>query len=256
MKKAFLINELWIPLTWSKEGVEILVDDPRDLNKTDNIKALMKTGRINFTVAIREDIEKYIAQFFDGGSQTGETKTVDQSLEDFDLMPDVSFEEEEEEALTDDIDEASSQVVKLVDQAIIAAYRKNASDIHIEPSPITKATSIRFRLDGVCQEYMKVPNSMIRGIVSRIKIMSNLECRVQALEKANRRWSCATALLGGVLLIGLVVAIGVAVWRTRVFNDTGRAHHRVLWGLGTFGLIALASLSPMIFVMLFGLIVN
>ena len=75
----------------------------------------------------------------------------------------------------DDVDESSSQVVKLVDQAIIAAYRKNASDIHIEPSPITKATSIRFRLDGVCQEYMKVPNSMVRGIVSRIKIMSNLD---------------------------------------------------------------------------------
>jgi len=64
---------------------------------------------------------------------------------------------------------------KLVDQVIIAAYRKNASDIHIEPSPVTKATTIRFRLDGVCQEYMKVPNSIVRGIISRIKIMSNLD---------------------------------------------------------------------------------
>jgi type II secretory ATPase GspE/PulE/Tfp pilus assembly ATPase PilB-like protein len=62
-----------------------------------------------------------------------------------------------------------------VDQFIIAAYRKNASDIHIEPSSVTKATSIRFRLDGVCQEYMKVPNSMVRGIVSRVKIMSHLD---------------------------------------------------------------------------------
>ncbi|MGD8659746.1 MAG: GspE/PulE family protein, partial [Desulfobacterales bacterium] len=58
---------------------------------------------------------------------------------------------------------------------IIAAYRKNASDIHIEPSPVTKATSIRFRLDGVCQEYMKVPNSIVRGVISRVKIMSNLD---------------------------------------------------------------------------------
>ena len=64
---------------------------------------------------------------------------------------------------------------RLVDQVIIAAYRKNASDIHIEPSPITKSTQIRFRLDGVCQEYMKVPNSMVRGIISRVKIMSNLD---------------------------------------------------------------------------------
>jgi type II secretory ATPase GspE/PulE/Tfp pilus assembly ATPase PilB-like protein len=176
LKKAFLLNEYWVPMAWDKDGVEILVDDPRDLNKTDNIKALMKTGRINFTVAIREDIEQYIKLFFDGRASTAEATTADQALEDFDLMPDVAFEEEEEEEIEDEeYDEASGKIVKLVDQVIIAAYRKNASDIHIEPSSITKATLIRFRLDGVCQEYMKVPSSMVRGIISRVKIMSNLD---------------------------------------------------------------------------------
>jgi len=175
LKKAFLLNESWIPLSWSKEGVEVLVDDPRDLNKTDNIKGLMKTGKINVNVAIREDIEAFIKRFYSQDAGGGESLSVDDALEDFDLMPDVSFEEEEEEELVDEADEASSKVVKLVDQIIIAAYRKNSSDIHIEPSPITKATSIRFRLDGVCQEYMKVPNAMVRGIISRIKIMSNLD---------------------------------------------------------------------------------
>ena len=175
LKKTFLLNELWIPLSWDKDGVEILVDDPKNLNKTDNIKTLMKTGKINFSVAIREDIQEFIRHFFSqGGAAAGEA-AMDDVLEDFEMLPDVEFEEEEEEALVDEVDEASSQVVKLVDQAIISAYRKNASDIHIEPSPITKATSIRFRLDGVCQEYMKVPNSMVRGIISRIKIMSNLD---------------------------------------------------------------------------------
>jgi type II secretory ATPase GspE/PulE/Tfp pilus assembly ATPase PilB-like protein len=135
----------------------------------------MKTNRINFSVAIREDIQEYIKHFFDGNAPAADNLSMDDVMDDFNLIPDISFEEEEEEVLTDEADESSSQVVKLVDQCIIAAYRKNASDIHIEPSPITKATSIRFRLDGVCQEYMKVPNSMVRGIVSRIKIMSNLD---------------------------------------------------------------------------------
>jgi len=176
LKKAFLLNEIWIPLSWSKEGVEVLVDDPRDLNKTDNIKTLMKTGKINFSVAIREDIQEFIKLFFDQKKQVANTQTMDDALDDFDLIPDVEFEEEDEDDMvTDEADETSSRVVKLVDQAIIAAYRKNASDIHIEPSPISKATTIRFRLDGVCQEYMKVPNSMVRGIISRIKIMSNLD---------------------------------------------------------------------------------
>jgi len=176
LKKAFLLNEYWVPMSWDKNGVEVLVDDPRDLNKTDNIKALMKTSRINFSVAIREDIEQYIKQFFDGSPAKGEKAKVEQAIEDFELMPDVAFEEEEEEEIVDEgYDEASGKIVKLVDQVIIAAYRKNASDIHIEPSPITKSTLIRFRLDGVCQEYMKVPNSMVRGIISRVKIMSNLD---------------------------------------------------------------------------------
>ena len=176
LKKAFLLNEYWVPMSWDKEGVEVLVDDPRDLNKTDNIRALMKTNRINFSVAIREDIEKYISQFFDGGAQKDETGVTEKSLEEFDLMPDVAFEEEQEQEIEDEgYDEASGKIVRLVDQVIIAAYRKNASDIHIEPSPITKSTQIRFRLDGVCQEYMKVPNSMVRGIISRVKIMSNLD---------------------------------------------------------------------------------
>jgi type II secretory ATPase GspE/PulE/Tfp pilus assembly ATPase PilB-like protein len=175
LKKSFLLNELWIPLSWDKSGVEILVDDPRNLNKTDNIKTLMKTGKITFSVAIREDILEFIRLFFDKGGHVSSEGSMDDVMDDFDMLPDVEFEEEEEEIVGDDVDEASSQVVKLVDQAIIAAYRKNSSDIHIEPSPISKATSIRFRLDGVCQEYMKVPNSMVRGIVSRIKIMSNLD---------------------------------------------------------------------------------
>jgi type II secretory ATPase GspE/PulE/Tfp pilus assembly ATPase PilB-like protein len=175
LKKAFLLNEYWIPLSWSKEGVEVLVDDPRDLNKTDNIKTLMKTNKVTVSVAIREDIEAFINHFYSQNASGNESASVDEVLEDFDLMPDVAFEEEEEEIEVDEVDEASSKVVKLVDQVIIAAYRKNSSDIHIEPSPITKATSIRFRLDGVCQEYMKVPNSMVRGIISRIKIMSNLD---------------------------------------------------------------------------------
>ena len=175
LKKTFLLNELWIPLTWSKEGIEILVDDPRNLNKTDNIKALMKTNKIIFSVALREDIQEFIRHFFDPSQQVAESHGVDEMLDDFDLIPDISFEEEEEVVESDETDETSSKVVKLVDQAIIAAYRKNSSDIHIEPSPITKATTIRFRLDGVCQEYMKVPNSMVRGIISRIKIMSNLD---------------------------------------------------------------------------------
>ena len=135
----------------------------------------MKTGKINFCVAIREDIEAYIKRFY-STDQYSDIAQGGEQLDNFDDILDVAFEEEEErEESIDELDESSSKVVKLVDQCLIAAYRKNASDIHIEPSPQTKSTNIRFRMDGVCQDYIKVPNSLARGILSRIKIMSNLD---------------------------------------------------------------------------------
>ena len=102
LKKTFLLNEIWIPLSWSKEGIEILVDDPRDLNKTDNIKGLLKTGKINVNVAIREDIQEFIKIFFDE-NRNPSSDTAEESVDTFDF-PDVTFEEEEEEIETDEAD--------------------------------------------------------------------------------------------------------------------------------------------------------
>jgi len=176
LKKPFLLHEVWVPLSWGKEGIEILIDDPRDLTKTDHIRALVKTKKINFSVAIREDIEPYIKRFFD--DQKIHMGALGQNImEGFDLIPDISFEEEEEGAEIEEtlFDETSSQVVNLVDQIIIAAYRRNASDIHFEPFQDSRVTTVRFRIDGVCQDYTKVPNSMIRAIIIRIKIMAGVD---------------------------------------------------------------------------------
>jgi len=173
LKKSFLLYYVWVPLNWHKDGVEILVDDPKDLRKTDHIKALMPNQKINFVVGFKEDIEKFINHFFDPKVENL-TNHVFEDLDD--IIPDISFEEEEE--LEDDIkslDESSSQVVKFVDQVLVTAFRNKASDIHVEPSMITRKTTIRFRTDGVCHEYIQVPNAMAPAIVSRLKIMADLD---------------------------------------------------------------------------------
>lgn len=173
LKKSFLLYYSWVPLSWDSKGVEILVDDPKDLRKTDHIRALMTGQKINIAVGIKEDIEKLIHHFFDPRSE----KLDGNVLENLDeIIPDISFEEEEES--DDDIaglDESSSQVVKFVDQVLVTAFRNKASDIHVEPSGITRKTTIRFRTDGVCHEYIQVPNAMAPAIVSRLKIMADLD---------------------------------------------------------------------------------
>jgi len=173
LKKSFLLYYTWVPLSWDKRGVEILVDDPKDLRKTDHIKALMTNQKINFSIGFKEDIEKYIQHFFDPRVESQSINVVE-NLDD--IIPDVAFEEEED--IEDDLvglDESSSQVVKFVDQVLVTAFRNNASDIHIEPSPVSRKTTIRFRTDGVCHEYIQVPNAMAPAIVSRLKIMADLD---------------------------------------------------------------------------------
>ena len=172
LKQAYLLHAGWVPLSWGKKGLEILMDDPRDLRKIDQVTGLMKANRIEFSVGIREDIERFIQYFFENKPENPD----EGMLEELDMISFVSFEEEEEEDEVDhSLDESSSKIVKLIDQVIVTAFRNNASDIHIEPSIISKKTHIRFRTDGVCQNYIEVPISMARGMLSRIKIMAGLD---------------------------------------------------------------------------------
>jgi len=176
LKQSFLLEYSWVPLNWDMTSgtVDILIDDPADLIKTDHIAALIYTNNINYFVGIKEDIANIIKYFF---VKRHETQTIagEDVVDSFDIMPDIDFEEDEEDEIVEEFDESSSQVVRMVDQIFISAYRKDVSDIHVEPSPMSKTASIRFRIDGVCQDFLQVPITHARAILSRIKIMGGLD---------------------------------------------------------------------------------
>ena len=181
LKKSFLEKNTWVPLAWdiTERRLDVFIDDPRDLMKTDTIGSLFNVKKIQYHVGIAEDILSTIDHFFKQKETPGESfdeAEAEETGEQFDMM-DIDFEEveEEETGQEDEFDEASGQVVKMVDQILITAYRKGASDIHIEPSPITKTTIIRYRIDGVCQEMTRFPNPLCKGVLSRLKIMSGLD---------------------------------------------------------------------------------
>ncbi|RJP85663.1 MAG: type II/IV secretion system protein, partial [Desulfobacteraceae bacterium] len=177
LKKPFLIQDVWVPVHWEIDHIEILIDDPKDLSKIDHAKALFNTNKFIFSVGIKEDIIETINFFFSQGKAQQVESKGKAADDNFDLMPDISFEEidDDEEMVDDSVNEASGKIVQLVDQTLITAFRKNASDIHVEPSTIAKRTKIRFRIDGVCQDFLEVPNSFANAILSRIKIMANLD---------------------------------------------------------------------------------
>ena len=70
---------------------------------------------------------------------------------------------------------ADNELVKLVNKIIIDAHRMGASDIHVEPSPGKGKTVIRLRKDGSLLPYIEVPSSFRNSLVTRIKIMCDLD---------------------------------------------------------------------------------
>ena len=181
LKRAFLLNESWVPLGTDLDlNTTVLIDEPRNLNKVDNIKSLLGTDKINLQVAIREDIQEFIKHFYDNMTPdmagAASAAPEDASQIDYSSMPEFAMPDEgEEQQGSEENDENASHIVKLVDQMIIAAFKRKASDIHVEPSIVTRSTTVRFRLDGVLQDYIKVPNTMARALVARIKILAMLD---------------------------------------------------------------------------------
>ncbi|MDL2286844.1 type II/IV secretion system protein [Desulfococcaceae bacterium OttesenSCG-928-F15] len=177
LKKSFLLENKWVPLSWDLSGVDILIDDPKNLIKTDQAQTLLKGSNLRLHVGFSEDIRSFINLFYserkrDDDDGEGEDQDA------FGFMPEISFEEEsygESGEEGEEGEETSGQIVRMVDQILISAYRKGASDIHIEPSPISQKTRIRYRIDGVCQEILQLPNTAARPLLSRIKIMARLD---------------------------------------------------------------------------------
>jgi type II secretory ATPase GspE/PulE/Tfp pilus assembly ATPase PilB-like protein len=71
--------------------------------------------------------------------------------------------------------ESDSTLVQLVNKIILDAIEKKASDIHIESNPGLKGTRVRFRKDGALIDYLDLPSRFRNAVISRIKIMSQLD---------------------------------------------------------------------------------
>jgi type II secretory ATPase GspE/PulE/Tfp pilus assembly ATPase PilB-like protein len=73
------------------------------------------------------------------------------------------------------VDETDSQIIKLVNKILIDAYKKDASDIHLEPGTGKDSLVVRYRVDGLCHISHEVPPGYKKALLSRVKIMSNLD---------------------------------------------------------------------------------
>src|SRR6266436_6715251 len=165
----FLKANFWLPLRRDGATIDVLVDNPKDLLKTEHIQMLLRGAPLRWLVGLRKDILHYLASATGRHAELG-------SIQDI-----VGELTEEALALDDEDDnvggmaENDSTIVRLANQIIVDAYKRGASDIHVEPYAARANTVIRIRIDGSCLEYQRIPASYRRALVSRLKIMARLD---------------------------------------------------------------------------------
>jgi len=174
LKREYLRRELWVPIQKIDGNIHVLVDDPNNIIKRDQIESLLRTKAIRYDVSLPEDILKFISYFF----QTPEDETsISDIIGRLDADDEGDYEGDEGEGIT----ESDSVIMQLVNKIINDAYNRRSSDIHIEPNVTRKNVEVRFRIDGDCTLYQTVPYSYRAALVSRIKIMSNLDITVKRI---------------------------------------------------------------------------
>jgi type II secretory ATPase GspE/PulE/Tfp pilus assembly ATPase PilB-like protein len=166
------------PLERRSGTLIMAVDDPHDLTRLDAIRAMSISARYDFWVGTKSDILSYVGKSY--GVSMEERSTMDgidiegilESLGDGEV--EVEADEEPQDDIPE-IDETDSGIVALANQVILDAFRRGASDIHIEPQGLRNPCLIRLRIDGACQNYLEVPGAHRNALVQRLKIMSGLD---------------------------------------------------------------------------------
>ena len=167
IKRDYVEQSKWLPYEETAEGVVVLCIDPEQVRSAGTVQNVLQKKRLSYRVTSAREFELTVEKFFDS------------SLDDAsvgDLLFGLGEDEDEGGGLKDDVTAAAdNELVKLVNKIIVDAYRQGASDIHIEPRPGREKTLVRFRKDGSLVPYIEVPASYRNPLVTRIKVMCDLD---------------------------------------------------------------------------------
>jgi type IV pilus assembly protein PilB len=159
-----------VPIGFDEGVLLVAMADPSNVLALDDLKLL--TGHeLRPVVASAEDVAALITRM----------NRLDDAIAEA-----VQEDSSEDLALVSDIRESADDapVIKLVNSIIAQAVQDGASDLHFEPDG--REMRVRFRVDGVLSESTTIPRRMVAGVVSRVKIMANLDIAERRLPQDGR----------------------------------------------------------------------
>jgi general secretion pathway protein E len=168
---------------YRKNGVSyyVAVNDPVNLLPLDDLRLLLG-GPVKPVLCLKADIQHIIDNYFE---QSGESAA--------DMIDSITMSEEEGQVHTLDHIESErdlldlaneAPIIKLINLVITGAIKERASDIHLEP--FEHEVRVRYRIDGVLYEKFTVPRSQQAAVISRVKIMANLNIAEHRLPQDGR----------------------------------------------------------------------
>lgn len=168
LEHEFLKEHVVLPMFKVLDTLTIAVSEPANVFVIDEIRRLTDC-RVQVVCATARDIRATLQTYLPAANVFVIDEIIDESvLENFSMIENLP------EDITDLEDVADqAPVVKLVNYIIYSAVHENASDIHFEPDE--KNLRVRYRVDGRLYEKMRPPWQMHAAIVSRIKIMADLD---------------------------------------------------------------------------------
>jgi type II secretory ATPase GspE/PulE/Tfp pilus assembly ATPase PilB-like protein len=169
IKRDYAEANHWIPVDESAKGILVMSTDPERVRSTRMVDNVFPRAKIMYRVTTERDFVNTLNQFF-GAESMGGGESIG------DMLSNLQEEDEVGVAGADDVSAAAdNELVKLVNKIIIDAYNQGASDIHVEPLPGKGKTGIRFRKDGSLSPYIEVPAVYRNPLVTRLKIMCDLD---------------------------------------------------------------------------------
>ncbi|MEE1566228.1 MAG: ATPase, T2SS/T4P/T4SS family, partial [Arenicellales bacterium] len=148
-----------LPIACDTESVTVAFGDPLAMEAIDSVRFSCRK-RLVEVVSTPTQIKRFVDR----------SVSVAESKEDFeDFLRSLGREVDREAAAGED-----AAAVRLANKIILDAIRDRASDIHIEPNGDRQELLVRFRVDGECREYRRVPAEYREQLVARLKIMARM----------------------------------------------------------------------------------
>lgn len=159
------IKELLVfPLDRSEGILKVAMVDPLNLFAIDNLRFATSCD-IQWVLCSKENLETAIHKHYGL-----EEETVDNMLQEFTESDIVYTDDEGEDS---EVEETDAPIIRLVQLIVAEALKQRASDIHIEP--MENRLRIRYRIDGDCYEVESPPKRLQGSIISRLKIMADID---------------------------------------------------------------------------------